>query len=33
MPSNKYQFNQVLERKGTNAMSVEGYRGYLFDPE
>ncbi|MFB9053061.1 MalY/PatB family protein [Formosa undariae] len=33
MPSNKYQFNKVLERKGTNAMSVEGYRGYLFDPE
>lgn len=33
MPSSKYQFNQVLERKGTNAMSVEGYRGYLFDPE
>ena len=33
MSANKYQFNKVLERKGTNAMSVEGYRGYLFDPE
>ena len=33
MSSTKYQFNQVLERKGTNAMSLEGYRGYLFDPE
>ena len=33
MSSNTYQFNQVLERKGTNAMSVEGYRGYLFDTD
>lgn len=33
MSANNYQFNQVLERKGTNAMSLEGYRGYLFDQE
>ncbi|AUC77816.1 aminotransferase [Olleya sp. Bg11-27] len=33
MSSKKYQFNQVLDRKGTNAMSIEGYRGYLFDPD
>ena len=27
----KYQFNQVIDRKGTNAMSLTGYRSYLFD--
>ena len=32
MPS-KYQFNEVVNREGTNAMSYEGYRGYLFEPD
>lgn len=31
MSSNKYQFNNIINRQGTNAMSVTGYRGYLFD--
>ena len=33
MTSNKNQFDQIIDRKGTNAMSLEGYRGYLFDPD
>ncbi|WP_394971928.1 MalY/PatB family protein [uncultured Croceitalea sp.] len=28
-----YQFDQVINRKGTNAMSLTGYRGYLFEPD
>ena len=33
MSSNKYLFNEVINRKGTNAMSITGYRGYLFEPD
>ncbi len=33
MSSNKYPFNKVINRAGTNAMSVTGYRGYLFELE
>ncbi len=28
----KYDFDQIIDRKNTNAMSLCGYRGYLFDP-
>lgn len=28
---NNFHFDRVIDRKGTNAMSLEGYRGYLFD--
>lgn len=31
MLSNKYQFDTIINRQGTNAMSVTGYRGYLFE--
>jgi cystathionine beta-lyase len=31
MLTNKYSFNEVINRAGTNAMSREGYRGYLFE--
>ncbi len=31
MSSYKYPFNEVINREGTNAMSVTGYRGYLFE--
>jgi len=27
----KNQFDQIIDRKGTNAMSLDGYRGYLFE--
>lgn len=30
MKSNKYDFDQIIDRYHTNAMSLEGYRGYLF---
>ena len=33
MSINKYQFDTVIDRTGTGAMSLTGYRGYLFDPE
>lgn len=33
MSTKKYNFNQFINREGTNAMSLTGYRGYLFDPE
>ena len=33
MSSNTYNFNQVFDRKNTNAMSLTGYRGYLFEPD
>ena len=33
MSTNKYHFNTVIDRAGTGAMSLTGYRGYLFDPE
>ena len=33
MSTNKYQFDTVIDRTGTGAMSLTGYRGYLFDPE
>ncbi|MDA8693351.1 PatB family C-S lyase [Saprospiraceae bacterium] len=33
MASNKYPFNKIINREGTNAMSVTGYRGYLFDKD
>lgn len=33
MSTNKYQFDKIINRKGTNAMSMSGYRGYLFEPE
>ena len=31
MQTNNYSFDKVINRTGTNAMSLEGYRGYLFD--
>ena len=31
MTNNKNQFDNIINRKGTNAMSLDGYRGYLFD--
>ena len=33
MSSGKYQFNELINRTGTNAMSVTGYRGYLFESD
>jgi cystathionine beta-lyase len=33
MSSSKYQFNKVINRIGTGAMSISGYRGYLFEPD
>lgn len=33
MSNNKYQFNTIINRAGTDAMSLTGYRGYLFDKE
>lgn len=33
MPANNYSFDEVINRKGTNAMSITGYRGYLFEPD
>ena len=33
MSSTKYHFSQVINREGTNAMSLTGYRGYLFEPD
>ena len=33
MSTNKYEFDTVIDRTGTGAMSLTGYRGYLFDPE
>ena len=30
---NKYSFDKVIDRAGTNAMSLTGYRGYLFEPD
>ncbi len=27
----KYNFDKIINRQGTNAMSVEGYKDYLFD--
>ena len=29
----KYNFDKIVDRRGTNAMSVEGYKEYLFDGE
>lgn len=29
----QYSFDTLIDRKQTNAMSLEGYRGYLFDPD
>ena len=31
MSSKTYDFDQVINRKETNAMALKGYRGYLFD--
>ena len=31
MATNNYSFNKIVNREGTNAMSREGYRGYLFE--
>lgn len=33
MSTNKYEFNKIIDRVGTNAMSLTGYRGYLFEEE
>lgn len=33
MSTNNYQFDQVINREDTNAMSLTGYRGYLFNPD
>ena len=33
MASNKYYFDKIINREGTNAMSITGYRGYLFDKD
>ena len=27
----KYDFDQIIDRRNTNAMSIEGFREYLFD--
>ena len=32
MSDHKYNFDQIIDRRNTNAMSLSGYRGYLFDP-
>ena len=26
----KYNFDEIIDRRYTNAMNVEGYKGYLF---
>ncbi|MDB4292388.1 PatB family C-S lyase [Maribacter sp.] len=31
MATHNYPFDQIINRKGTNAMSLTGYRGYLFE--
>lgn len=31
MSSHKYDFDKIINREGTNAMALTGYRGYLFD--
>ena len=28
----KYNFDEIINRAGTNAMSIEGYQNYLFGP-
>ena len=33
MATKSYDFNQIINRKGTNAMALQGYRGYLFEPD
>ena len=33
MASSKYDFDEVINREGTNAMSLTGYKGYLFEPD
>ena len=33
MQSRNYKFDQVINRTGTNAVSLSGYRGYLFEPD
>ncbi len=33
MSTHDYNFDQVINRVGTNAVSLTGYRGYLFDSE
>ncbi|WP_324027074.1 PatB family C-S lyase [Maribacter sp. BPC-D8] len=32
MATTTYSFDEIINRDGTNAMSLTGYRGYLFDP-
>ena len=32
MSNKQYNFDKIIDRSGTNAMSLAGYRGYLFDP-
>ena len=29
----KYNFDEIISRTGTNAMSIEGYQNYLFGPD
>ena len=26
----KYDFDRIIDRKGTNCLNVEGWRGYIF---
>ncbi len=33
MATTTYSFDKIIDREGTNAMSLTGYRDYLFDPE
>ena len=28
-----YDFDEIIDRRGTNAMGIHGYKGYLFNPE
>lgn len=27
----KYNFDQIVDRSGTNALKLEGYKGYIFN--
>ena len=29
----KYNFDQIIDRTGTNALKLEGYKGYIFNSD